>query len=80
MLEAWTPPPLAATAVLMPITWPAAFTSGPPELPELIAASVWISPVSGLDSVSIERSSAETMPWVTVGPPSRARALPMATT
>ena len=27
-------------AVLIPITSPAAFTNGPPELPELIAASV----------------------------------------
>ena len=27
-------------AVFMPITWPLAFSSGPPELPGLIAASV----------------------------------------
>ncbi len=33
---------VVAVAVLMPITWPAAFTSAPPELPGLIAASVWI--------------------------------------
>ena len=31
-----------ATAVLMPTTAPLASTSGPPELPGLIAASVWI--------------------------------------
>ena len=31
-----------ATAVLMPTTAPVASTSGPPELPGLIAASVWI--------------------------------------
>ena len=30
------------TAVLMPMTWPALLTSGPPELPGLMAASVWI--------------------------------------
>ena len=30
----------AAIAVLMPTTSPSAFTSGPPELPGLIAASV----------------------------------------
>lgn len=30
----------SATAVLIPITSPAALTSGPPELPEFIAASV----------------------------------------
>ena len=35
---------LRATAVSMPTTWPAASTSGPPELPDEIAASVWISP------------------------------------
>ena len=32
-----------AIAELMPMTSPAAFTSGPPELPGLIAASVWIA-------------------------------------
>ena len=64
----------------MPITWPAAFTSGPPELPELIAASVWMRPFSVPESVSIERPSADTMPSVTVGPPSSASALPIATT
>ena len=31
-----------ATMVLMPTTWPARFTSGPPLLPGLIEASVWI--------------------------------------
>jgi hypothetical protein len=29
-------------AVLMPITSPARFSSGPPELPGLMAASVWM--------------------------------------
>ena len=28
---------------LSPITWPLASSSGPPELPGLIAASVWIA-------------------------------------
>ncbi|MEJ7719675.1 MAG: ABC transporter ATP-binding protein [Ilumatobacteraceae bacterium] len=62
MFDAWTLTPLAATAVLMPITRPPASTSGPPELPELMAASVWINPDSVPLAVSIERSSAETMP------------------
>jgi hypothetical protein len=35
------PPPFEAMAVLIPITSPFMFTSGPPELPGLIAASVW---------------------------------------
>ena len=73
-------PPLEATAVLMPTTSPAALTSGPPELPELMAASVWIRPARCPTRSRCDRSSADTMPWVTVGPPSRARALPMATT
>src|SRR5215212_10877548 len=80
MLLAWVPWPLAATAVLMPTTWPEALANGPPELPELIAASVWIRPSRWPSSVSIVRPSADTIPWVTVGPPSRARALPIATT
>jgi hypothetical protein len=33
----------AITAVLMPTTWPARFRSGPPELPGLMAASVWMN-------------------------------------
>ena len=32
-----------AICVLTPITWPAAFRSGPPELPRLMGASVWIT-------------------------------------
>ena len=32
-------------------TWPAAFTSGPPELPGLMAASVWIRPSRATPSV-----------------------------
>src|ERR671938_334025 len=36
----WASP---ATAVLMPTTSPAELTSGPPEFPGLMAASVWIT-------------------------------------
>ena len=43
-LLAATSPSLVITAVLMPTTWPRALTSGPPELPDEIAASVWIRP------------------------------------
>ena len=32
----------AATSVVMPMTWPLMSSSGPPELPGLMAASVWI--------------------------------------
>jgi hypothetical protein len=61
-------------AVVTPMTRPEASTSGPPLLPELIAASVWIRPwrlagvVPPLTLVDIERSrpSAETMPVVTL--------------
>ena len=48
---------------LIPITSPAASTSGPPELPGLIAASVWIAPaIWNAVSPVIERSTAETTP------------------
>ena len=46
MLDAATLSLLRATAVLMPMTSPAALTRAPPELPELMAASVWIRPSS----------------------------------
>jgi hypothetical protein len=36
-------PPSVSMAALIPITWAWAFTSGPPELPGLIGASVWIA-------------------------------------
>ena len=57
-----------AIAVLMPTTLPAASSSGPPELPGLIAASVWIRLLSGtvLPSAAIERPLADTIPLVTV--------------
>ena len=56
----------AAMAVLMPTTLPPASSSGPPELPGLIAASVWIRLFRlWLPSVVIVRPLAETMPLVT---------------
>ena len=56
-----------AMAELMPMTWPAESSSGPPELPGLIAASVWIAsmnafPLPVSDDVVTARCSAETMP------------------
>ncbi len=74
-----------ATAVFMPTTSPALSRSGPPELPGLIAASVWImlsrvSLAAVVPAVTV-RPSAETIPEVTVGvPAARPSALPMATT
>jgi hypothetical protein len=35
-------PPFATIAVAMPMTLPSPSTSAPPELPGLIAASVWM--------------------------------------
>ena len=46
-----------AIAVLMPMTFPAASSSGPPELPGLIAASVWIRLVSCLAVVGRDRAA-----------------------
>src|SRR5205085_136323 len=39
----WAP---SRRAMLMPISWPWALSSGPPELPGLMLASVWIRPPS----------------------------------
>ena len=50
----------------------------PAQLPELIEASVWSIPLSVPLDVSIDRFDADTMPFVTVGPPSSASALPIA--
>ena len=75
-----------ATAVFMPMTWPDVSMSGPPELPGLMAASVWImfwrvSVWVPSPPAVTERPRAEMMPWVTVGvPAARPSALPMATT
>ena len=54
-------------AVLTPITSPRVVTSGPPELPGLSAASVWMtSSISRPDRARSERPSALTTPAVTV--------------
>ena len=69
-----------ATAVLMPTTAPEASTSGPPEFPGLIAASVWMRFEIRLPSSSvIVRPLPDTIPLVTENEyvPS---GLPMATT
>src|SRR5205807_337056 len=64
-------------AVLMPIRLPAASTSAPPELPGLIAASVWMKFSKVLMPRPV-RPRAETMPLVTVCP--TPNGLPMAST
>ena len=53
-------------AVLMPMTLALASASGPPELPGLIGASVWMRPVSVPTGDSSSRSRPLTMPDVTV--------------
>ncbi len=74
-----------AAAVLIPTTRPERSTRGPPEFPGLMAASVWIkssrvrTAPPGVPA-SIARPMADTIPEVTDGPPSRARAKPRATT
>ena len=59
-----SPPPLEDLICwLMPMTLPAESTSGPPELPGLMAASVWIAPeIWKAVRPAIERSMAETTP------------------
>ena len=55
------------TAVLTPITSARELTSGPPELPGLSAASVWMtSPIRRPFWARSERPTALTMPAVTV--------------
>ena len=54
-------------AVFMPITWPREFSSGPPELPGLIAASVWMIPLIIRPFLALsERSRLLTIPEVSV--------------
>ncbi len=60
----------------MPITSPSMLNSGPPELPRLIAASVWMK--SSYGPWRMSRPRAETMPAVTVPP--RPNGLPIAST
>ena len=59
-----SPPPLVdLICELIPSTRPAPLSSGPPELPGLMAASVWIAlPIVKAVSDSMLRSMAETTP------------------
>ena len=55
-----------ATAVLIPTTAPLASASGPPELPGLIAASVWIRLLIRLPPLTeMSRPLPDTIPLVT---------------
>ena len=57
------PPPAVRIAVLTPITRPSESSSGPPELPGLIAASVWMTfSIENWFCASIERPRPETIP------------------
>ena len=69
------PCPAATMAVLIPITLPSMFRSGPPELPGLIEASVWMK-FSYVVTPTRVRAVAEMIPTVTVR--SRPNGLPMA--
>ena len=71
------PLPPVSICELMPITRPAASSSGPPELPGLIAASVWMTlSIAKPLGAWIWRCSAETTPVVSVR--SRPNGLPIA--
>ena len=60
------PPPLEAIELLIPMTSPFMLTSGPPEFPGLIAASVWRkSWFSTSCSSSMCRPRALMIPWLT---------------
>ena len=59
------PPERERMALLMPTTSPDMLTSGPPELPGLMAASVWMKSLNGLPG-SMDRPLALMMPAVTV--------------
>ena len=61
------PPLREKMAVLMPTSRPSASTSAPPELPGLMAASVWMK-FSKVLMPSWLRPNADTMPEVTVWP------------
>ena len=63
-------------AVLMPISSPLRLTKAPPELPLLIAASVWMK-FSKFSTFKPLRPSADTIPDVTVWP--KPNGLPIAT-
>jgi len=72
------PPPPVAICEFTPITCAFASSSGPPELPGLMAASVWITEsISKPFGASMWRPTAETMPSVAVR--SSPKGLPIAT-
>jgi hypothetical protein len=72
------PLPPARIAEFTPMTRPVASMSGPPELPGLIAASVWItSSIAKPLGASMRRCRADTTPVVSVR--SRPNGLPIAT-
>ena len=60
----------------MPMTWPRMSKVGPPELPRLIGASIWMKSVYG--PLPISRPMDDTIPAVTVLP--RPNGLPTAIT
>ena len=65
-------------AVLMPITSPRRFSSGPPELPGLMAASVWMTSSYLASAICIGRPIALMTPTLIVW--SKPNGLPMAIT
>ena len=71
------PPLRVKIAVLIPTSAPSRVTRAPPELPGLIAASVWMNDRSEPPS-GVLRATAETMPLVTVWP--MPNGLPIAST
>ena len=71
------PPDCEKIMVLMPTSLPVMSTSAPPELPGLMAASVWMNTCVSDCAISV-RASAEMMPLVTVWP--TPNGLPMAST
>ena len=70
------PPDGEKIAVLTPITLPSTSKVGPPELPLLTGASIWMK--SSYGPAPMSRPRAETMPAVTVPP--RPNGLPTAST
>lgn len=77
----------ASAAVSIPMTWPFRFTSGPPESPGTICASVssrlcsvsfWVVPSESC--AVIERLTAVIDPLIALGLPPSPSALPIATT
>ena len=73
--------PPRSTTVLMPTSSPDTLIKGPPLLPGLITVSVWTRSYSSEPPPALMvRPRAETTPTVTVGPPGRSSALPMAIT